>query len=75
MSQAIPSGVLRELRELAGFSLRDLERSTGINRGRLSVIERGATARADEVTAIAAALVAAIKDGLDRGTIQPESVK
>jgi transcriptional regulator with XRE-family HTH domain len=47
---------LRQLRKAAGLSLRDLERMTGINRGRLSIIERGVTQTAEESMLILAAL-------------------
>lgn len=47
---------LRQLREAAGLSLRDLERITGINRGRLSIIERGVVASPEETAKILAAL-------------------
>jgi len=50
-----PSAV-RSLREAAGLSIRDLERLTGINRGRLSVIERGVPPTADEARLILDAL-------------------
>ena len=32
---------LRQMRLAAGLSIRELEAATGINRGRLSIIERG----------------------------------
>lgn len=38
----------RALREAAGLSIREMERRTGINRGRLSMIERGITPTEDE---------------------------
>ena len=47
---------LRQLRKAAGLSLRDLEEQTGINRGRLSIIERGVVASQDETAKILAAL-------------------
>ncbi len=47
---------IRRMREAAGLSLRDLERRTGINRGRLSIIERGVVATQDETRKILAAL-------------------
>ena len=50
---------IRRMREAAGLSLRDLERLTGINRGRLSIIERGVVATPDETRAILDALTGA----------------
>lgn len=47
---------IRRMREAAGLSLRDLEKLTGINRGRLSIIERGVVASKDETQAILTAL-------------------
>lgn len=46
----------RQLRQQSGLSLRQLEQRTGINRGRLSVIERGLPASPDEAMAIVAVL-------------------
>lgn len=51
-----PQTTLRQIRIAAGLSIRDLERRTGINRGRLSIIERGVTPTADESARIVAAL-------------------
>jgi transcriptional regulator with XRE-family HTH domain len=42
-----------------GLSIRDLAERTGINRGRLSIIERGVLPTADEVRRIIAVLEAA----------------
>ena len=39
------SGTIRRMRTEAGLSIRDLETRTGINRGRLSIIERRRTRR------------------------------
>jgi transcriptional regulator with XRE-family HTH domain len=50
---------IRRMRETAGLSLRDLERLTGINRGRLSIIERGVVASDIETRAILDALTKA----------------
>ena len=50
---------MRSLREKAGLSIRDLEKSTGINRGRLSIIERGVVPTDKEAEAILSALVEA----------------
>lgn len=53
-----PLTPLRQIRLAAGLSLREVERRTGINRGRLSIIERGVTPTDDESKAILAALQA-----------------
>lgn len=50
---------IRRMREAAGLSLRDLEKLTGINRGRLSIIERGVVATPAETRAILDALTGA----------------
>lgn len=47
---------LRRMREAAGLSIRQLSGLTGINRGRLSIIERGVVASEDETRAILTAL-------------------
>ncbi len=47
---------LRQMRLAAGRTIREMERLTGINRGRLSILERGVTPTDDEATAILAAL-------------------
>jgi transcriptional regulator with XRE-family HTH domain len=46
----------RQLRQAKGLSLRDLEKRTGVNRGRLSVIERGLPPSPAEALAILQAL-------------------
>jgi transcriptional regulator with XRE-family HTH domain len=51
-----PMTPLRQIRIAAGLSLREVERRTGINRGRLSIIERGVSPTEDESRAILAAL-------------------
>lgn len=51
-----PQTPLRQIRKAAGLSLREVERRTGINRGRLSIIERGVTPTAEESAQILAAL-------------------
>ena len=51
-----PHTPLRQIRLASGLSLRELEIRTGINRGRLSIIERGVTPTADEAAAILASL-------------------
>jgi len=56
---ANPIRPYRSRREAAGISLRDLERLTGINRGRLSIIERGVPPEPDEADLIEAVLAAA----------------
>lgn len=55
MSNA-PQTPIRQLRLAAGLTIRELERLTGINRGRLSIIERGVTPTDAEAAAILAAL-------------------
>jgi transcriptional regulator with XRE-family HTH domain len=50
------------MREGVGLSIRDLELRTGINRGRLSIIERGVTASPDETARILTALAQAAAD-------------
>lgn len=47
---------LRKLRTAAGLSIRDLSEMTGINRGRLSIIERGVIATTEETALILDAL-------------------
>lgn len=47
---------LRRMRSAAGLSIRQLSALTGINRGRLSIIERGVVANPDEVQRILEAL-------------------
>jgi transcriptional regulator with XRE-family HTH domain len=46
----------RDQRRATGLSIRQLERLTGINRGRLSIIERGVPPTAAEAARINAAL-------------------
>lgn len=55
MSNA-PQTPLRQVRLSLGLTIRELERRTGINRGRLSIIERGVTPTDDEATKIGRAL-------------------
>jgi len=55
MSNA-PETPLRQIRIAAGLTIRELERRTQINRGRLSIIERGVTPTAEESAKILAAL-------------------
>ena len=47
---------LRRMREAAGLTIRELETLTGINRGRLSIIERGVVATPEETRLILEAL-------------------
>ena len=51
-----PQTPLRQIRLAAGLTIRELERRTGINRGRLSIIERGVSPTDEESAAILAAL-------------------
>jgi transcriptional regulator with XRE-family HTH domain len=51
-----PQSPLRQVRLAAGLTIRELERRTGINRGRLSIIERGVPPTEDEARRIAEAL-------------------
>ena len=48
--------MFRQRRENAGLSLRELSRRTGINPGRLSIIERGVEPTAGELRLIVACL-------------------
>jgi transcriptional regulator with XRE-family HTH domain len=50
------------MRHASGLTIRQLEAATGINRGRLSVLERGVVPSEDEATRILRALA----DGLAR---------
>lgn len=59
----VPSTPLRRMREAAGLSIRELEARTGINRGRLSIIERGVGATEDEWKRITAALADGFRQG------------
>jgi transcriptional regulator with XRE-family HTH domain len=51
----------RTLRETTGLSLSEISRRTGINKGRLSIIERGVPPSEDEARRIRAAIL----DGYD----------
>ena len=51
-----PQTPLRQVRLAAGLTIRELERRTGINRGRLSIIERGVPPTEDEARRIMEAL-------------------
>lgn len=48
----------RQLRRASGLSIRKLSERTGINRGRLSIIERGVMPTPDEARRIVEALSA-----------------
>lgn len=50
------TSLLRAMRLDAGVTIRQLEKATGINRGRLSIIERGVPPTKAERQAIVAAL-------------------
>ncbi len=52
---------LRRMRTAAGLSIRQLEKVTGINRGRLSIIERGVAATDAEWTRITEALASGFR--------------
>jgi len=58
-----PETPIRRLRVAAGLTIRELERRTGINRGRLSIIERGVTPTDDEAHRILEALRAESPEG------------
>lgn len=51
-----PKSSLRQVRVAAGMTIRELERRTGINRGRLSIIERGVSPTDNEARLIFEAL-------------------
>lgn len=51
----------KALREATGLSQREISRRTGINSGRLSIIERGVAPTDDEATRLRTVLVAAIE--------------
>lgn len=51
---------LRQMRLAAGLTIRQLEAATGINRGRLSILERGVVPRAEEAERILRALANAL---------------
>jgi transcriptional regulator with XRE-family HTH domain len=51
-----PHTPLRQLRLAAGLKLREVSRRSGINPGRLSIIERGVPPTDDEARRILAAL-------------------
>lgn len=53
-----PQTPLRQVRIAAGISLNEVSRRTGINKGRLSIIERGVAPTADEAARILSALQA-----------------
>ena len=51
-----PHTPLRQIRMAAGLTLREVARRSGVNPGRLSIIERGVPPSVEEATAILAAL-------------------
>ena len=51
-----PTTPIRQIRLAAGLTLREVARRTGINPGRLSIIERGVSPTDDEAARILAAL-------------------
>ena len=56
----------RSWRDTLGLSLREVSRRSGINPGRLSIIERGVPATDKEATALRAVLIAAsTEDAID----------
>lgn len=57
---------LRQMRLAAGLTIRELETATSINRGRLSILERGVSPTDDEATRILRALAAALVANTDR---------
>ena len=52
----------KALREATGLSQREISRRTGINSGRLSVIERGLIPNDDEATTLRRVLVEAMNE-------------
>lgn len=58
MSHVAPITPLRQLRLAAGLSLNELARRAGINKGRLSIIERGVPPTDEEARRLLAALKA-----------------
>ena len=55
-SSGAPLHPFRQLRKATGITIRELEARTGINRGRLSIIERGVMPTPEEAARIVAAL-------------------
>ena len=51
-----PQTPLRQIRLAAGLSLREVARRSGVNPGRLSIIERGVSPSPEEAAKILAAL-------------------
>jgi transcriptional regulator with XRE-family HTH domain len=51
---------LRQMRLAAGLTIRELELATNINRGRLSILERGVVPKDDEAKRILRALADAL---------------
>jgi transcriptional regulator with XRE-family HTH domain len=52
----------RAWRETLGLALREVSRRTGINSGRLSIIERGVAPTPDEAAKLRAVLIAATEE-------------
>jgi len=63
VSISVNPQLTRERRIAAGAALREVSRRTGINPGRLSIIERGVPPSDDEAARIEAALVAIEAEG------------
>jgi transcriptional regulator with XRE-family HTH domain len=59
---------LRQMRLAAGLTIRGLETRTGINRGRLSILERGVVPTAEEARKILTALTEAVTEEATNGT-------
>lgn len=57
-----PQTPLRQLRLAAGLTLSEVARRSGINKGRLSIIERGVPPSLEEASRILAALQVAVAD-------------
>ena len=55
---------MRTRRESLGLKLREVSRRTGINPGRLSIIERGVTPSLEEHQSIEAVLIAAEREAV-----------
>ena len=64
MNDTTPQYPIRQFRLQTGLTIRELEARTGINRGRLSIIERGVTPTPDESKAILAAFTEKFAESL-----------
>jgi len=60
---------LRAMREFVGMSLGQLEQITGINRGRLSILERGVTPLRSEILKIFSAITFVWLKRLETGAV------